>query len=79
MAGIDRAVGSGDGRSKVHVKVRLWNKPAALTLLARHLGMLHDKVEHSGKIESDLSSKSVEELRQMADEFRFGSAQDAPG
>jgi phage terminase small subunit len=54
----------------VHVEFRLWNKVGSLHLMARHLGMLHDKLEHSGKIEGDLSDKSLEELRKMVDEFR---------
>ena len=71
IAGFDRTVTyTEDGSPRVHVKLRLWNKPAALPLMARHLGMLHDKIEHSGKIEGDLSGKSVEELRRMVDEFR---------
>lgn len=32
------------------VRVRVYDKTANLTLLARHLGMLKDKVEHSGTI-----------------------------
>lgn len=30
------------------VKVKLWDKPKALELLARHMGMLRDRLEHSG-------------------------------
>lgn len=35
-----------------------------------HPTMTRARVEHSGKIEGDLSGKSVEELRRMADEYR---------
>ena len=71
IAGFDRTVTyTEDGSPRVHVKLRLWNKPAALTLMARHLGMLHDKIEHSGQIEGDLAGKTVEELRKIADEYR---------
>jgi phage terminase small subunit len=59
-----------EGERTVHVEFRLWDKVGSLHLMARHLGMLHDKIEHSGKIEGDLSGKSVEELRKIADGYR---------
>lgn len=31
-------------------KVKLWDKPAALRLIAQHLGMLVEKVEHTGTV-----------------------------
>jgi phage terminase small subunit len=75
-----------EGNMTVHVEFRLWDKVGSLHLMARHLGMLHDKIEHSGKIEGDLSGKSVEELRKIADDYRrqreerhANGTPDAPG
>lgn len=69
VTSIDRTVSGGeDGSPKVHTKLTLWNKPAALTLLARHLGMLQDKLEVSGGITTDLAGKTTEELEAMLDE-----------
>lgn len=31
-------------------RIKPWDKPRALELLARHLGILKDKVEHSGEV-----------------------------
>jgi phage terminase small subunit len=59
-----------DGGRTAHVEFRLWDKVSSLHLMARHLGMLHDKLEHSGKVEGDLAGKDIEELRRMADEFQ---------
>jgi len=36
---------------EVEVEFRLWSKPDALTLLAKHLGMITEKRELSGKLE----------------------------
>lgn len=42
---------AGDGHTdKVH-KIRVWDKSKNLELLAKHLGMFVDKVEHSGTME----------------------------
>lgn len=41
-------VDQGDGKFDVVVKPRLWDKPRALELLFKHLGLLKDKLEHSG-------------------------------
>jgi phage terminase small subunit len=30
------------------IKVKTWNKPQALEMLAKHLGLLKERVEHSG-------------------------------
>lgn len=59
----DTTGGSGDGERKlvVRTKIKLSNKTDALQLLARHLGMLHDKTEVSGKL--DLSGASDDELK----------------
>lgn len=67
-----RRVTEKDGVTTVYVEFRLWDKPAALNMMGRHFGMWTDKLEHSGKIEGDLSGKSLEELRRLADEYRSG-------
>ena len=81
-----RVTTDAEGNTTVHVEFRLWDKVGSLHLMARHLGMLHDKIEHSGKIEGDLAGKSLEELRKIADEFRrrgeeghANGTPDAPG
>lgn len=44
--------GQGDQKSVIGLakKVKFWDKPKALELLAKHLKLLTDKVEHSGTI-----------------------------
>jgi phage terminase small subunit len=66
-----------EGGRTVHVEFRLWDKPSALQMMGRHFGMWNDKLEHSGKIEGDLSDKSIEELRRLADGYRDGGAPSA--
>lgn len=42
----------GSGKhAQTSVKVRLWDKVGAITTLAKLMGMLKDKVEHSGAVE----------------------------
>lgn len=41
---------AGDGVTDTVLKVKLWDKPKALEMLAKHFGMLTEKVEHSGNI-----------------------------
>lgn len=41
---------AGDGVTDTVLKVKLWDKPKALEMLAKHFGMLTEKVEHSGSI-----------------------------
>jgi len=43
-----RNVEAGDGRSDMVHKFKLWDKPKALDMLAKHFGILTEKVEHSG-------------------------------
>lgn len=59
----DTTGGSGDGKRElvIRTKIKLSDKTKALELLSRHLGMLHDKTEHSGKV--DLTRMSDEDLR----------------
>jgi phage terminase small subunit len=56
---------SGKGEDRIGVgytkKVKLWDKNAALANLAKHLGLLADKTEHSGAIE--LIFREVENWR----------------
>lgn len=44
--------GFGKDREQIGVtkKIKLWDKPKSLEMLARHLKLLTDKVEHSGKV-----------------------------
>lgn len=58
----DATGGSGDGEKRLvlRTKVRFKDQVKALELLSRHLGILHDKTEHSGNV--SLTSLSDEEL-----------------
>lgn len=40
---------TGDQKVDDVIEIKVWDKPAAITLLMRHLKMLTDKVEHTGK------------------------------
>lgn len=51
---------NGESVSEHIHKVRSWDKPRALELLAKHLGMLKDSVEHSGEI--TLPTRMVDEF-----------------
>ena len=42
---------AGDGITDEIHKIKIWDKPRALEMLAKHFGLLTDKVEHSGDIE----------------------------
>lgn len=42
---------AGDGITDEIHKIKMWDKPRALEMLAKHFGLLTDKVEHSGGIE----------------------------
>jgi hypothetical protein len=41
---------AGDGKMDRVVKVKLWDKPKALEILAKRFGLLTEKVEHAGDI-----------------------------
>lgn len=41
-------VPKGEGEVEHVSKIKLWDKPRALEMIARHLGMFKDRVEHSG-------------------------------
>jgi len=53
--------GRGDDREHVGYvkKVRLWDKNSAMVTAARHLGMLKDKVEHTGKDGGPIETQDV--------------------
>ena len=53
---VRRNVDSGDGHTDDVLKVRLWDKPRALELLAKHLGLLKERLE------VDVSEGLVERL-----------------
>lgn len=44
-------VDKGDGQKDALVRVRVWDKPKALEMLAKHHGLLTETVEHRGAIE----------------------------
>jgi len=48
---VRRNIEGGDGHSDDVIKVKVWDKPKALEMLFKHLGLLVEKVEHSGGIE----------------------------
>lgn len=42
---------AGDKKQDLVHKIKFWDKPRSLEMLAKHFGLLTDKVEHSGSIE----------------------------
>lgn len=48
---VKRNVDSGDGKTDDVLKVRLWDKPKNLEMLFKHLGLLTERLEHTGGIE----------------------------
>lgn len=87
VSGLDvEALFEGRGESREQVgtlrKIRFWSKPDALELLAKHLKLLTEKVEHGGKVEVARSPEDVEKLdetiarieRLLADAQRSGLA-----
>lgn len=56
---VESRSGSGEDAGIEFVKkAKVWDKSSALTLAMRHLGMLKDKFEHTGKDGKDLPSSS---------------------
>jgi len=47
---VRRNLAGGDGHSDEIHKVRLWDKPKALEMLAKHFALLQERVEHSGDV-----------------------------
>lgn len=48
---VKRNVEAGDGHMDTVYELVLWDKPKALEMLAKHFGLLLERVEHSGGIE----------------------------
>jgi phage terminase small subunit len=42
---------AGDGQTDVVHKIRVWDRVKTLEILAKYLGLLKDKVEHSGDVQ----------------------------
>lgn len=43
-----RTFEGGETEKKIKLRIKLWDKQAALTQIGRHLGMFKDRLEHSG-------------------------------
>ncbi len=53
IAGIEvvkKNITTGDGKVDDVIKVRVWDKPKNIELLFKHLGLLKERLEHSGGI-----------------------------
>lgn len=48
---VQRNLTSGDDSVDTIHKIKIWDKPKNLEMLAKHFGLLEDKLEHSGVIE----------------------------
>lgn len=48
---VKRNVEAGDGHTDTVYELQLWDKPKALEMLAKHFGLLIEKMEHSGALE----------------------------
>ena len=42
---------AGDGQTDTVHKIKVWDKPKALEMLGKHLGLFQERVEHSGGID----------------------------
>lgn len=54
LAGLETVIknaAAGDGHTDTVLKVKTWDKVRALEQLAKHFGLLTEKVEHSGGLE----------------------------
>ena len=47
---LQRNVTAGDGQQEHVHKIRLWDKPKNLEMLFKHLGLLIERMDHTGKI-----------------------------
>jgi phage terminase small subunit len=61
---VKRNLTSGDGRVDEIIKIRMWDKPKTLEILARHLGMLTEKIEIRG--DAELVSRLAGARRRIA-------------
>lgn len=68
--------GSGENRYKIGEvrKVKFWNKPRALQLLAQHLGMLVEKHEHTGKNGGPIESNVKHDITLTATVDRYADS-----
>jgi phage terminase small subunit len=66
---VERPIPGGEGKTEVIRKVKTWSKPEAVTLLARHLGLLVDRIEHKHEL-SFLEGMTIDELRQAREYLR---------
>jgi hypothetical protein len=41
---------AGDGEIDTVLKVKIWDKPRSLEMLAKHFALLTERIEHSGQI-----------------------------
>lgn len=48
---VKRNVDSADGKTDDVIKIKVWDKPKALEMLFKHLGLLTERIEHSGALE----------------------------
>lgn len=48
---VKRNMTAGDGHTDDVIKIRLWDKPKAVEMLMKHLGLLTEKLEHTGGLE----------------------------
>jgi hypothetical protein len=63
---VKRNITSGDGRVDTVIKIRCWDKPKSLEILARHFGMLTEKIEIKG--DQELVTRLAAARRRMADD-----------
>lgn len=47
---LKKNVTSGDGKQDDVLKVKVWDKPRSLEFLLKHLGLLTERLEHSGEV-----------------------------
>jgi hypothetical protein len=47
---VKRNVDSGDGKIDDVIKIKVWDKPKALEMIAKHLNLFKEQVEHSGSV-----------------------------
>ncbi len=45
-----RNVTAGDGQTDTVYKIKLWDKPRAMEMAAKHFGLLVERIEHSGAV-----------------------------
>lgn len=50
-------IAPGDGKQDLIHKFKAWDKTKALEMLAKHFGMLVDKIEHSGSVSFEIRQR----------------------